>query len=67
MLLGEEVVGHLVSHSSKTDEACGARPNKSSVSGLQTSQSGPHVQVLGELDPDSCRSSVIASIASRVV
>ena len=42
VLLGEEVVGHLVSHSPKTNEAGGARPNKTSAGGLQTSQSGPH-------------------------
>ena len=39
VLLGEEVVGHLVPHSAKTDEACGARSNKLSISGLQASKS----------------------------
>ena len=45
VLLGEEVIGHLVSHSSKTNEACGMRPQNSSISSLQTSKSGPHVQL----------------------
>ena len=45
VLLGEEVIGHLVSHSSKTNETCGMSPQNSSISSLQTSKSGPHVQL----------------------